>query len=398
MQSQSALSLLAPAQPRRRGRRRSRLNSSSRPVPGGGTDNFARMIQSIIAKYKLIEQPIVVTNKGGGSGGEGFLYGKTAAGDPHRVIFGTNNEYLLPLVAKMPWKGDDLTPVASLVLDEFILWVPGNSEYKDAKSYIAAVKAKPDTFKMGGSQSKDTDQTLTSMIEADDRHQIPLCAVQERQRSRRAIGRRPYRFQHQQSERKYRPVESRPREAALRVQPGAAREGPESHRRHGLVGYSDLQGSGPSDRAIFAAAHRLAAGRRAGRCRGVLRRRAEKGARAAGMEGLCRAHLANRQIPDGRRVQALHRRTTRRRSARSSRKKAGWLSNRAASGGSRSAKRASPWTSAPMFAHRALAAEIAVAGLDDACGRRGDRQARSISASAGSRGGRSPARFRSMSA
>src|ERR1035438_10437363 len=39
--------------------------------PGGGTDNFARAVQSIITKHKLIEQPIVVTNKGGGSGAEG---------------------------------------------------------------------------------------------------------------------------------------------------------------------------------------------------------------------------------------------------------------------------------------------------------------------------------------
>ena len=29
--------------------------------PGGGTDNFARAVQSIITKHKLIEQPIVVT-------------------------------------------------------------------------------------------------------------------------------------------------------------------------------------------------------------------------------------------------------------------------------------------------------------------------------------------------
>src|SRR6185437_12601139 len=34
------------------------------------------------------------------------------------------------------------------------------------KAYIDAVKAKPGTFKMGGSQSKDTDQTLTSEITA----------------------------------------------------------------------------------------------------------------------------------------------------------------------------------------------------------------------------------------
>ena len=40
-----------------------------------------------------------------------------------------------------------------------------NSPYKDAKSFIEAAKAKPETLKMGGSQSKDTDQTLTSLIE-----------------------------------------------------------------------------------------------------------------------------------------------------------------------------------------------------------------------------------------
>ena len=26
--------------------------------PGGGTDNFARVVQSIVAKYKLVDQPI----------------------------------------------------------------------------------------------------------------------------------------------------------------------------------------------------------------------------------------------------------------------------------------------------------------------------------------------------
>jgi putative tricarboxylic transport membrane protein len=134
--------------------------------PGGGTDNFARTIQSIVTKYKVVEQPIVVLNKGGGSGAEGFLYGKSAAGDPHKVTFATNNEYLLPLIAKLAWKGDDFTPVAAMALDEFILWVNGKSEHKSAKAYIDAVKAKPSTFKMGGSQSKDTDQTLTSEITA----------------------------------------------------------------------------------------------------------------------------------------------------------------------------------------------------------------------------------------
>jgi tripartite-type tricarboxylate transporter receptor subunit TctC len=132
--------------------------------PGGGTDNFARMIQSIIGKYKLIDQSIVVTNKGGGSGAEGYLTVKTAPGDPYKVLFGTNNAYLLPYVAKLAFKPADLQPVAALALDEFLLWVKADAPYKSAKEYIDAVKAKPETFKMGGSQSKDTDQTLTSMI------------------------------------------------------------------------------------------------------------------------------------------------------------------------------------------------------------------------------------------
>lgn len=134
--------------------------------PGGGTDNFTRMIQSIITKYKLIDQSIVVTNKGGGSGAEGYLTAKTAPGDPYKVIFGTNNAYLLPYVAKLGYKFADLTPVAALALDEFLLWVKQDAPYKSARDYIAAVKAKPETFKMGGSQSKDTDQTLTSMVAA----------------------------------------------------------------------------------------------------------------------------------------------------------------------------------------------------------------------------------------
>jgi putative tricarboxylic transport membrane protein len=133
--------------------------------PGGGTDNFARVVQSIITKHKLMDRAIVVTNKGGGSGAEGYVYAKVAAGDPHKLTFGTNNAYLLPYVAKLAYKPDELTPVAAMALDEFVLWVNGNAPYTDAKSFIEAAKAKPETLKIGGSQSKDTDETLTKLIE-----------------------------------------------------------------------------------------------------------------------------------------------------------------------------------------------------------------------------------------
>lgn len=132
---------------------------------GGGTDNFARTVQKAIAAHKLMDQSIAVLNKGGGSGAEAFIYAKTNAGNPNKVIFGTNNVYLLPHVTKLGYTTADLTPVAALALDEFLIWVNAKSEYKDAKSFIDAAKANPGKIKVAGSQSKDTDQTLVSLIQ-----------------------------------------------------------------------------------------------------------------------------------------------------------------------------------------------------------------------------------------
>ena len=130
---------------------------------GGGTDIFTRTIQSIIVKNKLMDAPIVVVNKGGGAGSEGYVYGSAEQSNPYRMTFGTNNEYLLPLVAKMGYASEGFTPVAAMALDEFLIWVNANSPYKDAKSFIEAAK-KGDGLRMGGSQSKDTDQTLVSIV------------------------------------------------------------------------------------------------------------------------------------------------------------------------------------------------------------------------------------------
>ena len=54
---------------------------------GGGTDNFARIIQSIITKHKLIEQPIVVVNKGGGSRRRGLCLrqGRQGRSEPRHL-------------------------------------------------------------------------------------------------------------------------------------------------------------------------------------------------------------------------------------------------------------------------------------------------------------------------
>ena len=147
---------------------------------GGGTDIFARTVQSIITKYNLMPQPIVVLNKGGGSGAEGFVYVKSATGDPHKMVFGTNNEWMLPMVAKVAWKYDELNPVAAMAFDEFLLWVRPNAPWKTASEYVADAKKRPGEMRMGGSQSKDTDQTPDAHLREGRRHQADLRTLQVR--------------------------------------------------------------------------------------------------------------------------------------------------------------------------------------------------------------------------
>jgi tripartite-type tricarboxylate transporter receptor subunit TctC len=132
---------------------------------GGGADQMARFIQGTIAKYKLMKEPMVVINQGGGAGAEGFLDMKDSRGDPHKLIITLSNLFTTPLATSTPFNWRDLTPVQMEALDEFVLWVNADTPYKTAKEYIAAVKAAPGKFKMGGTGSKQEDQIITESIE-----------------------------------------------------------------------------------------------------------------------------------------------------------------------------------------------------------------------------------------
>src|SRR5213594_4607622 len=132
---------------------------------GGGADQMARLISGIAEKHKLSPRPIIAVNKSGGAGAEGFLYVKEKNGDAHTIIITLSNLFTTPLHTGIPFNWKDLTPVARMALDQFILWVNAETPYKTAKEYIAAVKAKPTSFKMGGTGSAQEDQILTIQLE-----------------------------------------------------------------------------------------------------------------------------------------------------------------------------------------------------------------------------------------
>jgi len=132
---------------------------------GGGADVMARFIAPIISKHKLSPKPFVVINKSAGAGAEGFMYVKSQKGNPHVIIITLDNLFTTPLATGVPFHWKDMTPVAKLALDYFILWVHTDTPYKTAADYFEAVGKAPGKFIMGGTGAKQEDQVLTVLIE-----------------------------------------------------------------------------------------------------------------------------------------------------------------------------------------------------------------------------------------
>ena len=166
----------------------------------------------------------------------------------------------------MPFNWKDLTPVAMLALDQFVLWVNSEAPYKTAKEYIDAVKAGDDKkFKMGGTGSKQEDQIITVALEKQTAPKkftyVPYAgggAV-----ATQLVGKH-VEFDGQQSDRGRVAVEGRRAAAAVHLRRQAQHLHGQGHRRHGLVRHPDLQGIRRRRRLPDAARHLHVARRQAG--------------------------------------------------------------------------------------------------------------------------------------
>lgn len=133
---------------------------------GGGADQMARLMQSIIEKNDLSSKPFIPINKPGGSGAEALRYLKDKTGDNHTVMITLNSFYSTPMLN--PDLGVDVstfTPIGRMALDTFLLWVNSDEDIKSLDEYVMAVKKKGDSWKMGGTGSGQEDSMITGMLE-----------------------------------------------------------------------------------------------------------------------------------------------------------------------------------------------------------------------------------------
>lgn len=141
--------------------------------PGGGTDLFGRAIADMLGKLRIIDQPIQISNRTGGSGTIALNYTKSKRGDPHimqAIATGT-----LLTAASRPDLGlgiDQFTPLAFFAQDPQAIAVRADSKYKTFKEFIDAAKANPDSIAAGMGAATGT--ARIAMYELEKRSGIKL--------------------------------------------------------------------------------------------------------------------------------------------------------------------------------------------------------------------------------
>lgn len=115
--------------------------------PGGGTDVFARLIQEIITREKLITQPMIVASKTGGAGTVAFNYVKGKRGDPHTVLTIATGSFVTAISrGDLDLGLEHFTPLAFFARDPQGVIVPVDSKYKTFKDLVDDAKKQPEAI------------------------------------------------------------------------------------------------------------------------------------------------------------------------------------------------------------------------------------------------------------
>jgi len=126
----------------------------------------------VIAKHNLSPQPFIPVNRPAGAGAQAFLWMIDKSGDPHTILITLDNLFATPQAqvirrrdgGRFSWR--DLTPIARLLLDNFVLWVHADSPWKTLAEFERAAKAAPrGSVKMAGTGSKQEDEIIMVLLE-----------------------------------------------------------------------------------------------------------------------------------------------------------------------------------------------------------------------------------------
>jgi putative tricarboxylic transport membrane protein len=132
---------------------------------GSTPDVMMRRVTKIWGEEKIVEQPVVVVNRPGGSWtvGVNWVLGKRGAENLLMTI--AQPVLTTPIVQGQKNTFDQLVPIAIFVQADLMVLVQPKSPYNSVKDFVEAAKKSPRGIKVSGSQTGGTDQMVASLLE-----------------------------------------------------------------------------------------------------------------------------------------------------------------------------------------------------------------------------------------
>lgn len=132
--------------------------------PGGTTDRTARVVARILQQHKLVDAPVNIVNKPGGSGTIGLNYLNQHPGDGHYIIIATTGSISNHIMGLIPYNHTSFTPLAML-FDEYLgVNVRADSPIRNGRELIDRLKQDPESLSFGISTSIGGANHTTLMV------------------------------------------------------------------------------------------------------------------------------------------------------------------------------------------------------------------------------------------
>ena len=132
--------------------------------PGGTTDRTARVVARILTQHKLVDVPVNVVNKPGGSGTIGLNYVNQHPGDGHYIIIATTGSISNHILGLIPYNHTGFTPLAML-FDEYLAVIArADSQLKSGRDLIERLRKDPQAVSFGVSTSIGGANHTTLMV------------------------------------------------------------------------------------------------------------------------------------------------------------------------------------------------------------------------------------------
>jgi putative tricarboxylic transport membrane protein len=132
--------------------------------PGGTTDRTARVVARILTQHKLVDVPVNVVNRPGGSGTIGLNYVNQHPGDGHYLIIATTGSISNHIMGLIPYNHTAFTPLAMLFEEYLAVNARADGAIRSGRELIDRLRKDPDSASFGISTSVGGANHTTLMV------------------------------------------------------------------------------------------------------------------------------------------------------------------------------------------------------------------------------------------